>query len=93
MDKRTTLILIAILTCLLMLVGGAQAMSSPNYGINWSVIGGGGGTASSEHYGVMATAGQASVSMTDGTAHGVGAGYWYGAVREYQIFLPLVMRE
>ena len=93
MSKRTTRALPVALACLLLLVGTAWAMSSAQHAINWSVIAGGGGAASSAHYAVRATLGQSAVGPAVGSEHSVGAGYWYGVGRDNEIYLPLVVRN
>ena len=48
---------------------------------------------SSDNYAINATVGQGAIGWTNSDNYGVGAGYWYGAVVEYRIYLPLVLRN
>jgi len=78
--KTKTAIMLAVLLCgLLMVGGGVWAMSSGRYAINWDVIGGGGGAASSADYAVMGTIGQPAAESSFSTNYGLWSGYWHPA--------------
>jgi len=93
--KRTAIFLIVV--ALLLLAGGALAMESENYRLDWftPLTGGGGGPASSAHYAVNLTVGQAAIGSPDSTHYWAGLGYWYGVDVDvgYTIYLPLVLRN
>lgn len=95
MSKRTLIVIAGTVLCVLLLAGVALAMSSDNYRLDWYVplTGGGGGPASSTNYAVNFTVGQTAIDASSSTNYGAGLGYWYGAVVEYKIYLPLVLRN
>jgi len=82
------------LTAILLLAGSALAMSSTNYRLDWftPMTGGGGAPASSVSYAVNLTVGQTVIGASSSANYGVGLGYWYGAVAQFRIFLPVVLR-
>lgn len=79
----------------LLLTGHALAMSSTNYRLDWFVplTGGGGGPMQSANYAVNLTVGQSVIGAAASANYGVGLGYWYGAMTQYRIYLPLVLRN
>jgi hypothetical protein len=91
MNKRHAIILAAVLLVGLVLVTGVLAQGAPS--IAWWVASGGGGesTAAGE-VAVNSTLGQPIVGPAGGDSISLGAGYWYGAVAQYRIYLPLVLR-
>jgi len=93
--KRTAIFLIVV--ALLLLAGGALAMESENYRLDWftPLTGGGGGPASSAHYAVNFTVGQTAIGSSDSTHYWAGLGYWYGVDVDagHRIYLPLVLRN
>ena len=95
MNRQRTLVLLFALFCGLVLAGGTLAggISSDNYAVPWDARWGGGGLTSSANYAVNGTVGQGVIGRTGGTNYGVEAGYWYGAIVEYSIYLPLVLRN
>ena len=95
MHKTRIAALVATLLCGLVLVSVVLAggMSSGNYGVPWDARYGGGGLTSSDNYAINGTVGQGAIGWTESDNYGVGAGYWYGAVVEYRIYLPLVLRN
>jgi len=90
--KRAALLL--VLAAFLLLVGNALAMRSTNYWLDWytPLTGGGGGPAGSTNYAVNFTVGQTASGASTSTNYRGCLGYWCGEV-EYQIFLPLVLRN
>jgi hypothetical protein len=94
MNKQRALVLLFAFLCCLVLTSVVSAeMFSDNYGVPWDTRWGGGGLTSSANYAVNGTVGQGAIGWTESDNYGVGAGYWYGAVVEYRIYLPLVMRN
>ncbi len=90
--KRATILL--ALAGFLLLGGGALAMSSTNYALDWFVpLTGTGGAASSTHYAADFTVGQAVAGDFSGGNYGACLGYWCGAGGEYTVYLPLVLRS
>jgi len=90
--KRAALLL--VLAAFLLLVSNALAMRSTNYWLDWytPLTGGGGGPAGSTNYAVNFTVGQTASGASTSTNYRGCLGYWCGEV-EYQIFLPLVLRN
>jgi len=86
---------VSVLFVLCLLAGSALAMSSSNYRLDWftPLTGGGGGAASSANYAVNLTVGQTAIGASSSASYGVGLGYWYGAVVQYKVFLPVVLRQ
>ena len=95
MIKRRILALTAIFLSTLLLAGGALAMSSTNYRLDWftPLTGGGGGPAGSAHYAVNLTVGQTTIGFTASSSHQACLGYGCGAVESWRVYLPLVLRE
>jgi hypothetical protein len=94
MRKTRSVALAAALLCCLALTGVALAeMYSDNYGVPWDARYGGGGLTSSDNYAINGTVGQGAIGWINSDNYGVGAGYWYGAIVEYRIYLPLVLRS
>ncbi len=95
MNRQRTLVLLFAFICGLVLAGGTLAggMSSDNYAVPWDARWGGGGFTSSANYAVNGTVGQGAIGWTESANYGVGTGYWYGAIVQYNIYLPLVLRD
>jgi len=93
MRRRMTILL--ALTAILLLAGSVLAMSSTNYRLDWftPMTGGGGGPASSASYAVNLTVGQTAIGASSSANYGAGLGYWYGAVAQFRIFLPVVLKN
>jgi hypothetical protein len=94
-NKRKTLVLLAALSCIL-LTGKVLAMDSTNYRLDWfTPLTGGGGAADSTNYAISFTVGQTVAGASDSTGYESCLGYWCegGGVTDYNIFLPLVLRN
>ncbi len=83
-----------VLLAVFVLAGGALAMSSPAYRLDWftPLTSGGGGAMSSAHYAVNFTVGQTASGASTSTNYKVGLGYWYGVSRSYRVYLPLILK-
>lgn len=68
-------------------------MGSPHFGLDWNVVGTGGGTISSPHFKVSSTIGQPTVGTVTSPHFEVCTGYWCWLDRIASIFLPLVMKN
>ena len=68
-------------------------MGSAHYGLDWNVVGTGGGTISSSHFTVSSTIGQPTVGTIDSAHYEVCTGYWCWLDRIARIFLPLVIKN
>ena len=84
-----------LMVTLLVGVSTVLARSSDNYCLDWFTLlaGGGGGPAGSAHYAVNLTVGQTAIGAADSANFATGLGYWYGAVGEYRIYLPLILKN
>ncbi len=88
------LLLLGLAACLVF-ASSASADSSENYRIDWMVplSGAGGGPASSAHYAVNFTIGQAVVGQAASQGYAASLGYWYQEVTDWLIRLPAVFRD
>jgi len=88
--------LLTVLLCLFLLGGVILAQASPQYGLSWSVIAGGGGSSHSPNYAVSGTIGQGVAGLTTSSHYLLGAGYWYGftspAQPQQPLYLPVMFR-
>ncbi|MGC9398379.1 MAG: hypothetical protein ACP5HM_04515 [Anaerolineae bacterium] len=62
-------------------------------GSPWHVIAGGGGRNTVENTTLRGTIGQAVAGEVSNTDHQLCSGFWCGAMVEYNLYLPLVLRE
>jgi hypothetical protein len=108
MNKRRAIILAAALLVMLVLVlslteglvTGVLAQGMPALSIVegpsigwWVVAGGGGESTAAGEVAMNSTLGQPIIGPAGGDSVSLGAGYWYGAVVEYRIYLPLILRQ
>jgi hypothetical protein len=98
MNKRKALTLVTGFLCCFLLGGMALAMSSANYRIDWGVIAGGGGPASSASHTMRSTIGQAAIGSSSSANFQLGAGYLYGVRAPvppppYKIYLPIIVKR
>lgn len=94
MDKRFTTTLLATILYVALITGVAQAMSSTNYRLDWfTPLTGTGGSANSTNYAINFTVGQVAPGTYSSTSYDGCLGYWCGAVVEYQVYLPVVLRN
>jgi hypothetical protein len=88
--------LIVLITLLIALPSLAQPQSAPaaTYSIDWYTIDGGGGTSSSGGgYSLSGTIGQPDAGSMSGSGYSLVGGFWGGAAVNYNIFLPLVLKN
>jgi hypothetical protein len=86
---------VGLLFALLMLTSSALAMRSNNYWLDWftPLTSSGGGPAGSANYAVNLTIGQTVVGSASSPSYQACLGYWCGAVGQWRVYLPLVLRE
>jgi hypothetical protein len=91
--KQKAIFLITLLL-LLVLVNGAQAMSSANYSLDWMVplTSGGGGPAVSTNYVINYTIGQSAIGESQSTNYATNLGFWQTFVNLLNQWLPLVFK-
>ncbi|HDN80815.1 MAG TPA: hypothetical protein ENG33_10175 [Chloroflexi bacterium] len=91
--KRITLLL------LLLLISTGVALADGPYQLEWTVMAGGGGSATDGVYSLGATAGQRACGVAGDGVYSLQAGFWYVRVSlvppeaRYSVYLPLVMRN
>ncbi len=66
-------------------------MGSANFGLDWNVVGYGGGKITSAHFQIRSTLGQPTTGWIASTNFKNHAGYWQNFT--YRVFLPLVLRN
>lgn len=100
--KRTIVVLTLAALLGTVAVGAVLAQTSDNYNLEWHILAGGGGLASSGNYTVQGTAGQAlsGASQPSSDNYQVGGGYWGGGGGfeelpnfDYTLYLPLLLKN
>jgi len=90
------LTLLAILIALALAVGAA-AQSGGGYDLTWNTVDGGGYTWSTGGgYALGGTVGQPDAGVLQGGGYTLVGGFWggaVGAVAQYRVYLPLVLRN
>ena len=93
---RLYLRIIVIILALFTLASAALAQASTNYDLSWHVIAGGGGRMEGENHSVLGTIGQPVAGTMSSSGHTLDSGFWGRSAtvgQEYEIYLPLVLRE
>lgn len=84
------------LLCCLALVGVVVAQGSPNYGLTWSVIAGGGGMSQSSHFILSGSNGQGAPGVAASGHYRLGGGFWYGfglpAAPQFELYMPTILK-
>jgi hypothetical protein len=89
--KRTALFIPIVLTLLIVSIAFAQTGSG--YDLSWSTIDGGGAFSSSGGgYALAGTIGQPDAGSLIGGGYTLNGGFWSGAVTQYTVFVPLLMK-
>lgn len=91
--KRAAIVL--ALAAFLLLASVALAQSGGGYDLSWNTVDGGGHTFSAGgDYILGGTIGQPDAGLLSGGGYVLGGGFWSGgAVAQYRIYLPLVLRN
>ncbi len=77
-----------------MLASVALAQSGGGYDLTWNTVDGGGATFSTGgEYSLGGTIGQSDAGVLTGGGYTLAGGFWGGAVAQYRIYLPLVLRN
>jgi hypothetical protein len=95
-NRARTALLTLVLLLFTILAGIAWAGSSDHYGVDWSILSGGGAPARSSAGNVIlnGTLGQSAIGSSAATHRSLGAGFWYGVGEGiYTVYLPLVLRN
>ena len=97
MVRQKTILILLVTIVLLLPVTVALAQSGGGYDLSWSSVDGGGYTFSSGGaYTLGGTVGQPDAGLLSGGNYTLGGGFWGGgaaAAMEYEIYLPLVLRN
>ena len=97
MVRQKTILILLVTIVLLLPVTVALAQSGGGYDLSWSSVDGGGYTFSSGGaYILGGTVGQPDAGLLSGGNYTLGGGFWGGgaaAAMEYEIYLPLVLRN
>jgi hypothetical protein len=92
--KRKIILVLCVL--LLLMVQGAQAMSSTNFRVDWSNrLTGSGGPASSPGYKVNFTVGQTVSGVSSNPLNKVQWGYWAAVEpgsQQFFLYMPVIMK-
>lgn len=87
--RKMILVLLILIGCLI-LVG--NVLTANDYAIGRSIIGGGGQKATGGDFILNGTIGEPVASALNvGPAHGLMSGFWWS--REFEVYLPLVMKD
>ena len=97
MVRKKTILILFVTLILLLPVTVTLAQSGGGYDLSWSSVDGGGYTFSSGGaYTLGGTVGQPDAGLLSGGNYTLGGGFWGGgaaAAMEYEIYLPLVLRN
>jgi hypothetical protein len=93
--KRSVLITILVigLTIAAVMIVQARSSSSAAYDLSWNTIAGGGGASSNGTYTLLGTIGQPAAGSIGSGNFALSGGFWSGALAEYRIFLPLIVKS
>ncbi len=84
----------ALLLLLALLPAVALAQSGGGYDLTWNTVDSGGYTFSTGgEYSLGGTVGQMDAGVLTGGGYTLAGGFWGGAVAQYRIYLPLVLRN
>ena len=93
---RREIMLVTVLAALL-LVGGARAMESTHYKLDWLMASvGSGGEAASSNFRAQFTVGQVAIGRGESSTYAGQWGYWPGGgqpMEPHGLYLPVVMRS
>jgi len=93
-NTRHVAVLLVVLLCCLALVSAVLAQGSTHYQLTWSTVASGGdSTSRSANYILGGTAGQGAPGEAASASYKLGSGFWYGVPMQYDIYLPIVMRD
>ena len=98
--KRSS-VLLAVLIPLLLATGvqadptdSVPASPSADYEITWWTVDGGGATLLENNgYSLGSTTGQPDAAVWGGNGYTLTGGFWGGALVEYHVYLPMVLRD
>lgn len=95
--RRRMVAVAGVVLVFLALSGVAWAQVSPHYDLRWHTLAAGGREGmSAGSYQVHGTLGQLAIGPAQGSAHSLGAGYWYGIGRGvaefFERYLPVLFK-
>lgn len=89
------LVALILVLALAVLFSGAllQAQTGDGYDLSWFTIDGGGGTSSSASYTLSGTVGQPDAGTLEGDDYKLVGGFWGGSTIQYDVYLPVNVRQ
>jgi hypothetical protein len=96
MKRLTKPVAIILLLALALLLATAMILAqarSAGYDLAWWTVDGGGGTSSGDGYTLSGTIGQPDAGVWQGNSYTLAGGFWGGAAAQYNVYLPLVLRD
>jgi hypothetical protein len=92
--KRILFISLLIAAIAFAMIATVHAQWSGGYDLAWSTIDGGGGSSSSNGYALAGTIGQPdAIEAIGGGGYTLAGGFWNGGSVQYNIYLPLVVKQ
>ena len=90
--KRFAMLLAVVVV--LWLAAQASAMTSTNYRLDWftPLTTAGGGPTGSASYAANFSVGQTAIGSAASSNYAAALGYWPGALSQYKVYLPVVLR-
>jgi hypothetical protein len=89
---KTKVLILALVLALFLVVTGVALANGEAARLRW-VLSGGASDCAAGDVTLRATLGQPVVGVVSGGDVTLGQGFWHGAAVEYQIYLPLILRN
>ena len=94
-NRFTLTVVVLGLVVLLLVAATVQAQTGGGYDLTWNTIDGGGampGGSIGGSYSLGGTIGQPDAGALSGGGYTLNGGFWGGAVPNYNVYLPLVLK-
>ncbi|MGQ9517945.1 MAG: hypothetical protein ACUVWB_10565 [Anaerolineae bacterium] len=96
MNRRCMYLIAGALTLVCLFAAGTVAWALADFDLNWHVIAGGGGQATSAGFRIAGTVGQPAVGAMSSAGFQLGSGFWFEGGAEPTLFkryLPLILKK